>query len=450
MIPVCQPYLNGNELKYVDDAVRTGWISSSGKYVKAFEETFAEYCGVKFAVAVCNGTVALHLVLVCLGIGKDDEVIIPDFTMIASAFSVCYTGAKPVFVDADPATWNIDVNKIEEKITSRTKAIMPVHIFGNPCDMGAIQQIAARHNLFVIEDAAEAHGAEYQTKRTEGRGQRAEDRGQPPAHRGLRPGGRTEGRGSEKKGNLKKEMQSADFTASQSIWRKCGSLGDIAAFSFFANKNLTTGEGGMVVTNNETLYKQALYFKNMCFDPDAPRNYIHNDIGFNYRMSNLHAAIGLAQTEKADEYKKMRIRNGKLYRKYLKDIRGIILQEDQAYAENVFWMNGILLDSGKYGKTRDELIDLLKENGIDTRLFFVGMHRQPSLLKFGCDGTGDYPVTDNLAENGLYLPSASNLKESEIKYICDVIRGQRTEDRGQRSEIRGQRADPQITQINAD
>lgn len=180
----------------------------------------------------------------------------------------------------------------------------------------------------------------------------------------------------------------------------------------------------MVVTDDENLYKKALYHKNLCFDPDAPRNNIHKDIGFNYRMSNLHAAIGLAQTEKADEYKKTRIRNGKLYRKYLKDIKGIILQEDQAGAENVFWMNGILLDPEKYGRTRDELVHLLKEKGIDTRLFFVWMHHQPALLEFGCDGTGDYPVTDNLAQNGFYLPSASSLKEDEIKYICDEIRGQ--------------------------
>jgi len=367
MIPVCEPYLNGNELKYVDDAVRTGWISSSGKYVKAFEEAFADYCGVKYAVGVCNGTIALHLALTCLGIGKGDEVIIPDFTMIASTFSVCYTGAMPVFVDADEKTWNIDVLKIEEKITPRTKAIMPVHIFGNPCNMDAIHKIAKKHQLLIIEDAAEAHGAKYKEKKT-------------------------------------------------------GSLSDIAAFSFFANKNLTTGEGGMVVTDDENLYKKALYYKNLCFDLDAPRNYIHKDIGFNYRMSNLHAAIGLAQTEKADKYKKMRICNGKLYRKYLKGINGIILQEDQADAENVFWMNGILLDPEKYGRMRDELIHLLKEKGIDTRLFFVGMHCQPSLLKFGCDGSSRYPITDNLAENGLYLPSASSLSEDKIRYICDVIK----------------------------
>jgi len=369
IIPVCEPYLNGNELKYVDDAVRTGWISSSGKYVRAFEEAFAEYCGVKYAVGVCNGTVALHLALTCLGIGQGNEVIIPDFTMIASAFSVCYTGAKPVFVDADEKTWNIDVSKIEEKITPRTRAIMPVHIFGNPCDMGAIHEIAERHKLLIIEDAAEAHGASYKGKKT-------------------------------------------------------GSFSDIAAFSFFANKNLTTGEGGMVLTNSERLYKKALYHKNLCFDPDARRNYIHKDIGFNYRMSNIHAAIGLAQTEKADEYKEMRIRNGKIYRKCLKDTKGIILQEDQSGAENVFWMNGVLLDSEKYGRTRDELINLLKEKGIDTRLFFVGMHLQVSLLKFGCDGTDDYPITDNLTQNGFYLPSASNLDTDDIEFICDIIRRQ--------------------------
>jgi len=367
MIPVCQPFLDGNELKYVDDAVHTGWISSSGKYVHAFESAFAEYCGVKHAVAVCNGTAALHLALVCLGIGQGDEVIVPDFTMIASAIAVCYTGAIPVFVDADPATWNIDVRKIEDKISSRTRAIMPVHIFGNPCNMQAIVNLAKKYNLAILEDAAEAHGATCAGK-------------------------------------------------------KVGSFSDMAAFSFFANKNLTTGEGGMVVTDRPDLYKKALYYKNMCFDPDAPRNYIHHDIGFNYRMSNLHAAIGLAQTEKADEYKQMRIRNGLLYRQYLQNISGVVLQQDQPGSQNVFWMNGILIEPDKYGRTRDELIGLLKEAGIDSRLFFVGMHHQPGLLKFGCDGSGEYPATDTLAQNGFYLPSASNLTEDEIKFICETIR----------------------------
>ena len=367
-IPVCSPLLGGNEIKYVTDAVSSGWISSSGSYVTAFEKAFAEYCGVKYAVAVCNGTVAIHLALSALGIGKGDEIIIPSFTMIATAFAVCYTGAKPVFVDANKETWNIDTSRIEEKITSHTKAIIPVHIFGNPCNMSDITRIAKKHKLFIIEDAAEAHGAEYAGQKT-------------------------------------------------------GSFSDIASFSFFANKNLTTGEGGMVVTNSEDYYNKCKYYKNMCFPVDAPRVYKHDNIGFNYRMSNLHAAIGLAQTEKADEYRAMRIKNAHLYMKYLSDCPGIVFQKDQPNGLNVHWMNAIIINSAEYGHTKDELIKHLKERGIDTRLLFVSMHHQKSLKEFGCDCSGEYPVTDWLTENGFYLPSASNLAENQIKFICDTIKG---------------------------
>lgn len=366
MIPVCEPFLNGNELKYVTDAVSTGWISSAGKYVSEFEKQFAAYCDCKYGVAVCNGTVSLHLALAALGIGKGDEVIIPTFTMIASAFAVCYTGATPVFADADKDTWNIDVTKIEEKITSKTKAIMPVHIFGQMCEMDKIVALAEKYNLFIVEDAAESHGATYNGK-------------------------------------------------------KAGSYSDLGSFSFFANKNITTGEGGMLVTNNEELYNRARYFKNVCFPLDGNRNYMHQDIGFNYRMSNVIAAIGLAQTEKADEYKAMRIRNNQLYRKYLSDVPGIIFQKNLPQAENVCWMNSIVIDPAQYGHTKDELIAHLKKNGIDTRLLFNGMHRQPSLKNFGCDCSGNYPVSDWLTENGFYLPSASSLKEETIKMICEVI-----------------------------
>ena len=366
-IPVCTPFLNGNEKKYVADAMETGWISSSGHYVKDFEEQFSKYCDCNYGVAVCNGTVALHLALTALGIGVGDEVILPDFTMIASAFAVCYTGAKPVFVDADKNTWNIDVNKIEEKITSKTKAIMPVHIFGNPCNMDKITEIAKKHNLFIIEDAAEAHGATW--------------------------GG-----------------------------KKVGSFSDIASFSFFANKNLTTGEGGMVVMRDEKYYDRCRYFKNMCFPIDGPRIYEHNDIGFNYRMSNIHAAIGLAQVEKADEYKHMRIRNHNLYKEMLAETKGIIFQHEETNAVNVGWMNTVLIDPKVYGATKEELISHLKENGVDTRLLFTGMHKQKSLLDFGCDGSGEYPITDNLTQNGFYLPSASNLTEEDISYVCDLIK----------------------------
>lgn len=370
-IPVCEPLLAGNELKYVTDAVSSGWISSSGKYVTEFENQFAEYCDCKYGIAVCNGTIALHLALLALNIGKGDEVIIPSFTMIASAFAICYTGAIPVFVDADKETWNIDVKKIEEKITSKTKAIMPVHIFGKICDMTEIKRLADKYNLYIVEDAAEAHGAVYKSQ-------------------------------------------------------KSGSLSNIAAFSFFANKNITTGEGGMVVTNDKDLYDRAKYFKNVCFPLNGPRNYQHDDIGFNYRMSNVVAAIGLAQVEKADEYREMRIRNHELYKKYLAEVPGIIFQsapnEDSI---DVCWMNTIVIDPEKYGRNKDELIAFLNEKGIETRLLFTGMHRQKALLDYGCQSSGEYPVCDWLTANGFYLPSGSNLSEDSIRHICTLIRDYR-------------------------
>jgi perosamine synthetase len=369
-IPVCEPYLNGREAEYVLDAVRTGWISSSGNYVREFEKKFAAYCGVRHGVAVCNGTVALHLALRAVGVGPGDEVIVPNFTMIATAFAVCYTGAKPVFVDAERDTWNIDPSLVEEKVTSRTKAIVPVHLFGLPCDMDPIRQIAELHGLALVEDAAEAHGAAYKGRRT-------------------------------------------------------GALSAIAAFSFYANKNLTTGEGGMVVTNDDDLWKKARYYKNLCFPLDAPRNYVHADIGFNYRMSNIHAAIGLAQVEKAEEYVALRRRNGDMYRRLLMGVPGVVFQKvppgsDNHYF-NTYWMNSLAIDQGWYGRTRDELIAHLQAKGIETRLLFVGMDRQPSLREFRVPGER-FPVSEWLSKNGLYLPSASSLTEEQIRYVTDAIR----------------------------
>lgn len=365
-IPVCNTYLSGNEKKYLMDCIDTGWISSAGKYVKEFERLFAKYCDSKYAVAVTNGTAALHMALVALNIKKGDEVIIPSFTMIACAFAVCYTGAKPVFVDVDKDTWTIDTNKIEEKITSKTKAIMPVHIFGNPCDMTKILKISKKYNLYIIEDCAEAHGAIYKNK-------------------------------------------------------KVGSFSSISAFSFFANKNLTAGEGGMVVTNNKHYYEKLKYFRNMCYPLDKPRTYEHFDIGFNYRMTNIQAAIGLAQTEKADYYKKLRIQNHNLYKQYLKNVKGIIFQKEQKQSTGVAWMNAILIDEKKYGKTKNQLIEHLKQNGVDTRLLFTGMHKQKCLKDFKCNMKGLYPVTDKLTQMGFYLPSSSSLKKTGIKYICCLI-----------------------------
>jgi perosamine synthetase len=365
-IPVCEPLLAGNELKYITDAVSSGWISSSGKYVSFFEQAFASYCGARYGVAVCNGTAALHLMLIAAGIGKNDEVILPSFTMAASAFAICYTGAIPIFVDSDRNTWNIDVGKIEEKITKKTKAIMPVHIFGNPCNMSEIQKIAKKYNLFILDDSAEAHGAEYKNIKT-------------------------------------------------------GRLGNMTAFSFFANKNITTGEGGMVITDSVEYYDKLRYYKNVCFPLDAPRTYQHTDIGFNYRMSNLHAALGLAQVEKADFYRSLRIKNALLYKKYLTEIKGIQLQEDEKNSLNVHWMNAILIDPIVFGRSRDQVIEYLKQNGIETRLLFTGMHKQESLRNYGCNCSGSYDMCETLTDRGFYLPSGSNLTEEEIIFICHKI-----------------------------
>ena len=372
-LPVCEPLLEGNELRYVSEAVASGWISSAGKYVDAFEREFASWCGARHGIAVCNGTVALHLALTALGIGRGDEVIIPDFTMIASALAVCYTGAMPVFADADAATWNISPAAVAAKITPRTRAVMAVHIFGNPCDMEALQQLCDAHGIILMEDAAEAHGATL-------RGRRA------------------------------------------------GALSRIAAFSFFANKNVCSGEGGMVVTNDDDLARACRYRKNLCFPLDAPRTYLHADIGFNYRMSNLHAAIGLAQTERADALTAKRRAHGRLYRQRLAAIPGILLQQEQPDSEGVFWMNGLAL-TAEYGHSRAELMAHLKTCGVDTRLFFQGMHRQPALRDYGCDCTGAYPVSDMLADNGFYLPSGSGLTEADINRVCDIIAAFREQDR---------------------
>jgi perosamine synthetase len=366
-IPVCEPFLAGKEKEYVLEALESGWISSKGKYIEMFENAFASYCGVKHGIAVTNGTAALHLALTVLGIKDGDEVIIPDFTMISTAFSVCYLGAKPVFVDAEPKTWNIDPNKIEKSITSKTKAIMVVHIYGHPCEMNRIKEIANKYGLKIIEDAAEVHGAEY-------------------------------------------------------FGKKCGSLSDIAAFSFFANKIVTTGEGGMVVTNNNELAEKCRYYKNLCFPINGERNYLHNDIGYNYRMSNIHAAIGLAQTEKLEFYIERRRANNKFYREYLSELPGIIFQEEISGNKNVYWMNGIVIDKDKFGISRNELMIRLKKDGIDTRYFFRGMHEQLSLLNYGCDFKGKYHITDWLSENGLYLPSGSNLSENDIYYVSSIIK----------------------------
>jgi len=365
MIPVCEPTLIGNEKKYVKDCLDTNWISSMGKYIPKFEDSFSKFCNTQFGIGCCNGTVALHLALETLGIGKGDEVIIPTFTTVATCQPVIYSGAKPVLIDSESDTWNIDVNKIKEKITKNTKAIIPVHTYGHPVDMDPILELAEEKSIYVIEDAAEAHGAEY-------------------------------------KG------------------RKVGSLGHMGCFSFYSNKIITTGEGGMIVTNNEDLAEKAKLLRNHAFT--KPR-FLHKELGFNYRMTNIQAALGYAQMEYADKLVKARIRNARLYNSILKDFTGITLPPKKKWAKNVYWMYGILIEK-EFGINAEQVREELFKNGVDTRAFFIPMHQQPLYEKKDerfPDTKGNFPVADMLSRKGFYLPSSSSLKKDEIKYICEKI-----------------------------
>lgn len=363
MIRVCEPLLAGNEMRYVADCVESNWISSHGDYVDRFERGFAQYCGCEFGVSTTNGTTALHLAVAALGIGPSDEVILPAFTMISSAFAVAYTGATPVLVDADPRTWTMDVSMIEESITSKTKAIMVVHIYGHPCNMDPILAIAKEYSLFVIEDAAEAHGAEYKSK-------------------------------------------------------KVGGLGHIGCFSFYANKIITTGEGGMVVTNDDQLAANARRLKDLGFLPE--RRFLHRGIGFNYRMTNIQAAIGLAQFERIDYLLEKRRSNARHYGQLLQGISAIGLPCEESWARNVYWMYGITIEACSPMGT-GELMEELRCRGIETRAFFVPMHQQPCFLNMGLFEGEHYPTAEELSRKGLYLPSGPTLTEDQIRSVCDAV-----------------------------
>lgn len=363
IIPVCEPTLGGNEMKYVQQAIETNWISSAGRFIRDFEARFAEVCGVKYGIACANGTVAMHLAMATLGLEPGDEVIIPTFTMIATANAVTYCGAKPVLVDMEPEYWQMDLNQVEDKITPRTKAIVPVHIYGHPTDMDPLMALAEKHGLMVIEDAAEAHGAEYKGRRT-------------------------------------------------------GGLGHAAGFSFYGNKIITTGEGGMVTTNDRELARLAWNLRDHAFSHE--RHFWHKFVGFNYRMTNLQAAVGLAQVEQLDGFVAARRRNALEYNCRLHGVPGIRTPAEAPWAKNVYWMYGILVDEKEYGMNRDALRRVLADHGVETRTFFIPMHAQPIYWK---QFYGErYPVAEDLCKRGFYLPSASSLTIEEIEYVTDVIR----------------------------
>jgi len=360
-IPVAAPSLVGNEKKYVLDCLESTWISSIGKYVDRFEEAFAEFCGVKYAISCSNGTVALHLALLALGVGPGDEVIVPTLTFVATANAVTYCGARPVFVDSEPETWNLNPELLEEKITPRTKGIIAVHLYGHPVDMDPVLDIAQGHGLFVLEDAAEAHGAEYKGKRV-------------------------------------------------------GSIGNIATFSFYGNKIITTGEGGMVVTNDEELARKVRQLKGQGMDPE--RRYWFPIVGYNYRMTNIQAAIGLAQLEKANWHIERRREVASWYYERLKGVQGLTLPVEKEWAKNVYWMFSIVLDDN-LSLSRDEVMAALEAQGIQTRPFFYPMHTLPPYQGMG--GKDQFPVADRLAARGINLPTWAGLQEEDVDFVCKTL-----------------------------
>jgi perosamine synthetase len=362
VIPVWEPVLDGNEERYVRDCLETNWISSLGRYITRFEESFAAWNGMPHGVAMSSCTATLHASLVALGIGPGDEVIIPDFTLIVSANTVIQAGARPVLVDADAKTWCLDAALIEAAVTSRTKAIVAVHMYGHPCDMPAIRDIAQRRGLAVIEDCAEAHGA-------------------------------------------------------QIAGRKVGTFGEASCFSFYGNKILTTGEGGMVLTRDAALAAKLRLLRDQAFEP--PR-FVHRQMGFNYRLTNIQAAIGLAQTEKADEKVAKKREIARWYLELFSGCPDVELPFEAPGAKNVYWMFGVKL-SDRFAQGRDAVMAELKEKGVDTRAFFCPMHLQPVFEKADPrfpDRSRSWPVSEELWRRGLYLPSGLGLTRAQAAEVA--------------------------------
>jgi perosamine synthetase len=363
-IPVNEPLLNGNEKKYLCECIDTGWISSEGPFVKEFEQKMSETVNRKYGIAVANGTAALEVAVQALGIGEGDEVIMPTFTIISCAMAVTKLGAIPVLVDSDINTWNMNVDEIEAKITSRTKAIMIVHLYGLPVEVDKVLELARKHNLKVIEDAAEMHGQTY--------------KGKP-----------------------------------------CGSFGDISTFSFYPNKHVTTGEGGMVVTDDEELAERCRMIRNLCFRKDV--RYVHDEISDNYRFTNLQAAVGLAQLERLDEFVERKRAMGKYYTEKLSSVKGLQLPITKTdYADNIYWVYGIVLDKDIKADNKD-IQKMLSEGGIGTRTFFWCMHEQPVYQKMGLFKKEKYPNAEYLARKGFYIPSGLALTVGQMDEVIGKV-----------------------------
>ncbi len=365
MIPVSEPLLDERALAYVEDAVRSGWVSSEGRYIAEFERRWAEYCGVAHGIAVCNGTVAIEVAMAALALPPGSEVILPSFTIISCIAAVLRTGCRPVLVDCEPDTWCLDVAEVERKITDRTRAIMPVHIYGHMADMAPLTDLARKFGLAIVEDAAEAHGAEYHG-------------------------------------------------------RRAGGIGTFGCFSFYANKIVTTGEGGMVVTNDTKLAEHVRSLRNLCFRRE--QRFLHSELGYNFRMTNLQAAIGVAQVDKIEDHLQRKRKMAARYTERLRDIRGLQLPVERAGVKNVYWMYGIVLDDA-VPMDAVALAARLKTEGVDTRPFFLGMHEQPVLRELGLFAGESYPVTERIARRGFYVPSGLGIDEAQIDTVCTTLKG---------------------------
>ncbi len=364
-IPVNEPLLNGNEKKYLCECIDTGWISSEGPFVKQFEEKMSATVNRKHGIAVTNGTAALEIAVQALGLKEGDEVIIPTFTIISCAEAVTRSGATPVLVDCDKRTFNVCAEDIEKKITLKTKAVMIVHIYGLPVDMDPVLEVVKKHGLYLIEDAAEMHGQTY--------------KGRP-----------------------------------------CGSFGDVSIFSFYPNKHITTGEGGMLVCDDDELAERCRSIRNLCFQKS--KRYVHEELSGNYRFTNLQAAVGLAQLERLSEFVEKKRNMGNLYTEMLSDVKGITLPiKETDYARNIYWVYGIVIND-EVDMDNVEMQKKLAEEEIGTRTFFWCMHEQPVYMNMGMFKGESYPVAERLARRGLYIPSGLALTEEQMEQVVKVVR----------------------------
>lgn len=364
--------LTPEDLANVAVAVRSGWISSAGRFIEEFESSWAAYCGRRWGVAVSNGTTALQLAVAALRPEPGAEIVMPSFTIMSCALAAIYNDCVPVLVDCDPETWCLDVDEVADKLSDRTFAVMPVHMYGHPADMDPLVQMAAERGLHVVEDAAQSHGAEYLAGRSTG----------------------------------------------EARWMRCGGFGTVSSFSFYANKPVTTGEGGMVLTDDDEVAERARTLRNLAFRRD--RRFVHDELGFNFRLTNVQAALGVGQVRRIEQIVGRKREIGRAYAARLGALQNVSLPVEREWARSIYWMFGLVV-SEETGMDAAEVAQRLAERGVETRPFFVGLHEQPVLTARGLFAGETYPVTHRLARQGLYLPSGLGLTDEEIARVCDAV-----------------------------